>query len=274
MRHPAAVCVFALATVTGLAQTPSQDAAKPAQASTAASSLPNPAPIQINRLVIVLDAAHGGMDSGSRISDATVEKDVTLALAFKLRSLLSARGFTVVTTRDADSPAEPDAAGTPLTLDDRAGIANHAHAAACLLLHATGSGNGVHLYGSELVATDGELPVEPWLTAQAAWVPQSRQLEKQLATALTRAGVALVTSRASVRPVDSLTCPALVVELAPEGDDPDSINDADYQQRIAQAIAGALVFWRNSVQPPLRLAAAGAAVTTHPAQENKPEAQP
>jgi N-acetylmuramoyl-L-alanine amidase len=253
-----AACLLILATPPCLGQTASQNAA----------------PIQINRLVIELDPAHGGMDSGSQISDTTLEKDVTLALAFKLRSLLSARGFTVVMTRDADSPSEPDAAGSPLTLDDRAGIANHAHAAACLLLHATGSGNGVHLYSSELDATAGAPPVEPWLTAQAAWIPQSKQLEKQLATALTRASIALVVSSASVRPLDSLTCPALVVELAPEGDDPDSINNADYQQRVAQAIAGALLLWRDQVQPPVRLSTAAAAVKTPAAQASHPEPQP
>ena len=212
--------------------------------------------------MIVLDPAHGSIDSGSQISDTTVEKDVTLALAFRLRSMLTVRGFTVVMTRDADGASEPDAAGSALTLDDRAGIANHAHAAACLLLHATGSGNGVHLYSSELEATEGQPTVVPWLTAQAAWVPQSQLLEKQLATALTRSGVALVASNASVRPMDSLTCPALVVELAPAGDDEDSINDTDYQQRVALSIAGALLFWQNQVQPPARLTAAMSAAGT------------
>jgi N-acetylmuramoyl-L-alanine amidase len=259
-----------LATATGLAQavsrttgrsTPASSSHKvPQKAPLTANSPSGPAPIQINRMVVVLDPAHGGLDSGSRISDATLEKDVTLAMAFKLRSLLSARGFAVVMTRDADSPTEPNAEGSPLTLDDRAGIANHAQPSACLLLHATGSGNGIHLYNSELDVNAGVPPVEPWLTAQAAWVPQSEQLEKQLAAALTRAGIALVTSRASVRPVNSLTCPALVVELAPAADDPDSINDSDYQQRVAQAIAGALLFWRNQVQPPLRVSAAAASV--------------
>jgi len=43
------------------------------------------------------------------------------------------------------------------------------------------------------------------------------------------------------------------VELAPEGDDRASINDSDYQQRVAEAIAGALIFWSRQVQPPLRL---------------------
>jgi N-acetylmuramoyl-L-alanine amidase len=254
LRHPVTIGVLALATLTLSAQTATPVARDEGQrTSAAANSLPGPAPIPINRRVIVLDPAHGGIDSGSQISDTTVEKDVTLALAFRLRSMLTVRGFTVVMTRDADSPSEVGAAGTALTLDDRAGIANHARAAACLLLHATGTGNGVHLYSSELEATAGEPSAVPWLTAQAAWVPQSQLLEKQFATALTRAGIALVASSASVRPMDSLTCPALVVELAPNGDDADSINDTDYQQHVALSIAGALLFWQNQVQPPVRI---------------------
>ena len=189
------------------------------------------------------------MDSGSRIGDNILEKDVSLALAFKLRSLLTARGFNVIMTRDSDPPAS-DTPPTALALDDRAGIANHARASACLLLHATGSGMGIHLYSSELMPEPEEAEQLPWLTAQAAWVPQSQRLEKDLATALTRSHIPLVMSSASVRPVDSLTCPALVVELAPRTADPATINDAAYQQRIAESIATSLIFWQNQVQPP------------------------
>jgi N-acetylmuramoyl-L-alanine amidase len=243
-RHSTAASALLLASLASLAQTASPD--KPPAA---------PAPVAINRNVILLDPAHGGVDSGSRIGDSTLEKDVTLAVAFKLRSLLSARGLTVVMTRDADTPTEPNAAGSPLTLDDRAGIANHSHAVACLLLHATGSGKGVHLYDSELEPTAGVAPVRPWLTAQAPWVSTSHDLSHQVAGALRRSGFAVINSSASIRPVDSLECPALVVELAPETDDPDSINNGDYQQRVALAIAGSLFFWPSHAQPPSPLPA-------------------
>jgi N-acetylmuramoyl-L-alanine amidase len=218
----------------------------------------------MNRNTIVLDASHGGIDSGSRIGDSILEKDITLALSFKLRSLLTARGFSVVMTRDSDAANLPN--GTkPLTLDDRAGLANGPRAAACLLLHATGAGNGVHLYTSDIAPAPYEVALLPWLTAQAAWAPQSHLLAQQLANALQRAGIAYVNSAAAVRPVDSLTCPAVIVELAPEGDDPASITATDYQQRVAQAIAAALVFWPKQVQPPTRLI---------PAATPKPDATP
>jgi N-acetylmuramoyl-L-alanine amidase len=211
--------------------------------------MPQPGPL--NRTTIVLDPAHGGADSGSRLADNLVEKDVTLALAFKLRSLLQARGFNVVMTRDSDTAIYN---GQPMSLDDRAGLANHERAAACLLLHATGAGTGVHLYRSELPGARGEAMLLNWLTAQAFWVDQSGVLADRLGQALTRSGISIVSATASVRPVDSLTCPALVLELAPKSSgDASSITGDSYQNEVAQAIANALVFWKNTVQAPQRI---------------------
>lgn len=223
-------------------------------------------PLPFNPTTIVIDPGHGGADNGSRISDSIVEKDVTLAFAFRLRSLLNARGFNVVLTREDDKAANTTPPFAPLTLDDRAGIANHERPSACIFLHATSSGTGVHLYTSELTPTSGELPAAPWLTLQAAWVSQSQHLASRLADALNRSRIPLVNGAASIRPVDSATCPALVFELAPRTDDPDSINDGSYQQSIALATANALILWKNAVQPPPHL--------TPAAPEPPPEALP
>lgn len=203
---------------------------------------------------IVIDPGHGGSDNGSRISDNIVEKDVTLALAFRLRSLLTARGFNVVLTRQDDKALNASAPFSPLSLDDRVGIANHERPAACIFLHATSSGSGVHLYTSELPPAPGELPASPWLTLQAPWVAQSQRLAGRLADALNRSHIPLVNGSASIRPVDSATCPALVFELAPRTDDSDSINDDSYQQAVAQAAANALILWKDAVKPPPHLA--------------------
>ena len=179
---------------------------------------------------------------------------MNLALAFRLRSLLTARGFNVVLTREDDKAANTNPPFAPLTLDDRAGIANHERASACIFLHATSSGTGVHLYTSELTSAPGELPAAPWLTLQAPWVSQSQQLAGRIADALNRSRIPLVDGHASIRPVDSAACPALVLELAPRTDDSDTINDDSYQQSIAQAAANALILWKTAVQPPPHLA--------------------
>ena len=52
--------------------------------------------------VIILDAGHGGIDSGTSGADGTEEKDLNLAIAMKTKELLKAFGFSVVMTRTED----------------------------------------------------------------------------------------------------------------------------------------------------------------------------
>lgn len=58
---------------------------------------------QASDMVIVIDAGHGGRDSGKvAVDNVTYEKDVNLAIAYKLKSYLEAEGITVIMTRETD----------------------------------------------------------------------------------------------------------------------------------------------------------------------------
>lgn len=59
--------------------------------------------------VIVLDAGHGGRDSGARGWQGIQEKDITLPVVIKLANYLHEAGATVVTTRDTDRDLATDA---------------------------------------------------------------------------------------------------------------------------------------------------------------------
>ncbi len=61
---------------------------------------------------IMIDPGHGGEDPGA-VSDYTgiKEKDLTLDIAFKLKSLLEDDGYQVIMTRETDTLIYPD--GTP-----------------------------------------------------------------------------------------------------------------------------------------------------------------
>lgn len=52
--------------------------------------------------VIVLDAGHGGLDSGAVGKAGTLEKDVNLSVVLTLREMFQMSGFEVVLTRDKD----------------------------------------------------------------------------------------------------------------------------------------------------------------------------
>ena len=215
---------------------------------------PLPAP-PANRLTVqpafsvVIDAAHGGANTGARVSSNLVEKDITLALSGRLRAALVAQGVAVVMTRDSDTD--------PLA-NQRAGIANHALASACLILHATATGAGVHLFTSSLppavanasaTASPAARVFVPWQTAQTAWVTHSLRLSSEINSALGQAGIPTILGVASVAPLDNLACPAVAVEIAPLANSAAgqaaSISDSKYLQRISDALTSAILEWRT-----------------------------
>jgi N-acetylmuramoyl-L-alanine amidase len=186
----------------------------------------------------VLDAAHGGDDSGGRLANQA-EKDFNLALSVRLRSLLSARGIQVVTTRESDLPVDPNR---------RAEIANHANAQACLILHGSETGSGAHLFVSSMAPVQAAR-FSPWKTAQAGWVTRSIALAGTLNSALLQAGMTVTLGRTALPGVDSMTCPAVAIEIAPErGTDKQitaDLDDTNYQAQLADALAAALLEWRT-----------------------------
>ena len=52
--------------------------------------------------VIILDAGHGGIDSGCTSVNGVYEKDINLSIMLKLRDMLEMAGFETVTTRETD----------------------------------------------------------------------------------------------------------------------------------------------------------------------------
>jgi N-acetylmuramoyl-L-alanine amidase len=206
-----------------------------------AQTSPNSPP---SRFTVVLDAAHGGDDTGGRLASGQMEKADTLALSVRMRSLLVARGMAVVTTRESDTAVDPV---------QRAQTANHAKAAACLSLHATESGSGIHIFTSSLAPAEPARFV-PWKTAQAAWITRSLALAGALNSALLHEGFNVTLSRTDLIGVDNMTCPALAIEIAPlRGPDGKVVaepDDADYQAHVANTLATALLAWRMEPHQP------------------------
>ncbi|MBU6371606.1 MAG: N-acetylmuramoyl-L-alanine amidase [Alphaproteobacteria bacterium] len=84
------------------------------------------------RKTVVIDAGHGGHDSGAVGVSGVYEKDVTLAAAVALRDALEARGLRVVLTRDGDEF---------LQLPERVRRAREANADLFISLHADSNPN-------------------------------------------------------------------------------------------------------------------------------------
>ncbi|MES2222439.1 MAG: N-acetylmuramoyl-L-alanine amidase [Acidobacteriota bacterium] len=234
----------------GAQQTNSQPAAPPhattsqppavAQPTPAQSSIPAatpPKPTEL-RYLVLLNPAHGGADTGARLDPATPEKTYTLTLATQLRTALNGRGIHTLLTRTAD---------VTLDSDTRATTANHSHASACISLHATSTGNGVHLFTSSLPPATESNPRRaflPWQSAQAAYETSSLRLESDVDAALTQQHIPVLIARTSILPLDSMACPAIDIEVAPL-DEKTPLSDPGYQQKLVDALDAALVEWRS-----------------------------
>lgn len=226
------------------AQTLQPQTPQPAQTQPPAASSATPIAPKPTRTLILLDPAHGGPDTGAHLSGNASEKDITLAFNNRLRALLITANFAVISTRTADP-------GTVFTTDQRAEIANHDHPAVCLILHATSSGSGIHLFTSALTPPSASAHpphILHWDTAQLSSIPASLSLANEIGAALLNAKLPVILGQASVPPIDNLTCPAIAIELAPlsgSGSTPTPATNTDYQQHAAQAIATALTSWRS-----------------------------
>ena len=218
--------------------------------SSAPSAVTQPTPAQTNipaatqqrptelRFLVLLDPAHGGTDMGAMLDPATPEKNYTLALAMQLRAALNARGIRSILTRTSDVAVDSDA---------RATLANHSRASACISLHATSTGNGVHLFTSSLpplTEADPRRAFLPWQTAQAAYETSSLRLESDVDAAMTQQHIPVLLARTSIPPLDSMACPAVDVEVAPL-DVNTPLSNAGYQQKVVDALDVALVAWRS-----------------------------
>lgn len=203
-----------------------------------------PDALRYNSNLIVLDPAHGGADNGATLGDKHLEKDANMALAVRVRGLLAAKGFTVVLTHSsASEDASPDI---------RVDAANRNHPVACILLHSSSGGHGVHLFTSALTPSraitfsDDAKVIAPWDTAQVSVVPMSLRLAGDLASAINGMRIPLTIGQASVRPIDSMTCPAVALELSPLSGGGDA-SDAEYQQHVAESVTNGLIAWRGHV---------------------------
>jgi N-acetylmuramoyl-L-alanine amidase len=201
--------------------------------------------------VVVLDAAHGGSDSGAHGRDGALEKDLVAQLVARVRAALLATGkYRVVLTRVGD---------VSVAFEPREITANLHRPRAFLSFHAGDLGTvspQVVVYSyrapSSPTSTDSEQPRQlliPWAQAYRVHLDESRQLAQALQQkfALLPGVAADKPNEAPVRGLRSVDAPAVAIEVGTLTPDVDSgaLTNPNFQQQIARAVAAALEAWRG-----------------------------
>ena len=238
------------------------------QGTRTAKAVPVPLVPQKPLPVIVIDPGHGGVETGAIGPSGLQEKDLTLDLARRLKTLLERQGATVVLTRDEDRV---------LPLDDRTAIANHNRAILFISIHLNASKRktavGAETYFLSTSATDAEARTlaglenkayEPpdakptaeggppghelelilWDMAQNSFLVESSKLaeaiqnELNAATGVRDRGV----RQAPFRVLMGATMPAILIEAGfiSNPEEEARFKDDAYKDKVAEAIARAV----------------------------------
>jgi len=231
-------------------------------------SIPSPA---TGVRTIVIDPGHGGDELGAQGSHGTIEKDITLSVARRLRTLIESRlGLRVFLTRDDDRT---------MSLDDRSAYANSQKADVFISVHANAAVRPA-MKGAEVYyltidradaearrmaeSSDAQLPTLGggtrtidlilWETAQARYLEQSNALATIVERAL-RARVPMsprAVQQAPFRVLVGANMPAVLVEIGylSNPDQEQAVASGSYQDLVAQALVDAIVQFRDLVERP------------------------
>jgi N-acetylmuramoyl-L-alanine amidase len=212
---------------------------------------------------VVLDPGHGGQDTGVIGSGGTAEKEITLAMARRLRATLEGRlGVRVILTREEDRS---------VALDDRVATANNNKADLFLSLHVNGSfrpaTRGAAIYVAQFTDADKsvaalaharvplfggglrDIELVPWSLAQIRHVDQSltlaRILQKQFESRVTLSTRSI--EQAPLRVLESANMPAALIEIGyltnPEQEQ--QLSGGDFQSAVVASVADAVARFRD-----------------------------
>jgi N-acetylmuramoyl-L-alanine amidase len=186
--------------------------------------------------VVMIDAAHGGNETGVRFSDKLLEKEITLAMAKRLQGELQQRGVATVLLRNDDSA---------ISSDQRAVTANEKRPSVFVSLHAGGPGTGVRVYTALVAEADtkpGGLFVR-WENAHAAYLARSRAVANAVVAELASKKITASMMPAAVSPLNTIAAPAIAIELAPPPNKPipEGLTTAAYQSAVLEAAAAGIL---------------------------------
>ena len=216
---------------------------------------------------VVIDAGHGGDENGAKGPGGTLEKQVTLNVARKLKAALEGRlGLRVILTRDSDAT---------IGLDERAALANNNKADLFVSLHANASPrsstSGAEVFylsldeygdAAERAAhTDSEsLPVFGggsrdielilWDMAQARYIQESASLAQSVEASLRQRVPmsARAIQQAPFRVLVGANMPAVLVEMGfiTNPAQEKQLQSDEFQNLIVQALVESISRFRDA----------------------------
>lgn len=206
---------------------------------------------------VMIDPSHGGDDKGAFLSDKLDEKELTLAVARKLKAELQERGIAARLLRDTDAN---------LSLEQRAELTNAQRPGMYVAIHAGVFGQEVRVYAPALASSPsaGERSAGepsstgfpsaasaqflPWEIAQAASLGRSKTIARAVVGELQKKDVQTISLTTPLRPLNNIIAPAIAVELSADRPNTQDLLNPRIQSLVAAAVASGLAQARAQIE--------------------------
>jgi N-acetylmuramoyl-L-alanine amidase len=201
-------------------------------------------------LKVMIDPGHGGEDTGSKGSGGVTEKDLTLALAGKLVQALEAT--------ETISPELIRTDDQSISLDQRAGLANHNHGDLLISLHLgttfapVPKGFSIYYWSpttASPTATPSSSTARPWDQEQEPYWEKSRMLaslmQEELLWSIPWASGGVLA--ADIYLLRRVSMPAVMLELGSlnHPEEAAQLQKPEFQEAVAKAITQAIIKYRS-----------------------------
>jgi N-acetylmuramoyl-L-alanine amidase len=199
---------------------------------------------------VIVDPGHGGQDTGSKGSGGLLEKEITMALANKLVQALEETGEIRSELTRTDDQA--------VSLDDRAGLANHNHGDLFISLHVgttfTPDPTGFSIYywsptTASPTATPSSNTLKPWDQEHEPYWEKSRMLASLMKEELLWS---IPWASGGVLPADiyllrRTRMPAVMLELGSlkHLEEAAQLQKLEFQEAVAKALTQGIIKYRS-----------------------------
>ncbi len=189
--------------------------------------------------VVLIDPGHGGFDPGKVSPDGIEEKKINLEISLKLRDALTAKGFSVFLTRDTDCALNSPDAKSKKTSDLRCRTtkASEVNADLYISIHQN-SYSAEYVHGAQVF----------YYSTSSAGKSLAESIQDKLISDADPDNTRSPKGNSDYLVLTESPCTAVIVECGFLSNTAEcqKLCDADYQSRLANAIADAVAEWQST----------------------------
>lgn len=196
----------------------------------------------MSNMVVVIDPGHGGWDPGTSGKSGTIEADLNLSIALKLRKFIELSGGTAIMIREDGGGLYTDIKNRTETkktedMKNRRAIINNSGADLLISIHLNSFPQSQY-YGAQTFYKRGDESSKKL----------AQLIQSELITIIDRGNRREIKNRDDVYVLNNNTIPGALVECGflSNAEEERLLKDAKYQQKLAWSIyCGIMKYWQN-----------------------------